>query len=270
MRRFVYVIIMIFCLPAGLNAQDGQSADVQLNDSVDMKKRDSILIKRINPESLFHKKLAEIDSSSFDKKEINKRLKTNYPDYRQWRFGVNGGIEQIISPEPADISEELLKYKKSLKFGLRFGADAVFFVSPNIGLGVNYAMFGADSKTEYISYNKYEGSRQDDVNIYFAGPLISIRSIPRNNKFYASCDFVLGYFVYTNDLKLNNVPYNIRKNNFGFATSIGADFMLMRNMSLGVSFNIMAASVKNMEILNGNNVENLSRISLVMTLKTYR
>jgi opacity protein-like surface antigen len=264
---------MFFCL-SSLNAQNLQSANAPSNDSIDLKKRDSMLIKRINPEHMFRKKLVEIDSSVFDKKKINKHLRTYHPYYRQWRFGVKGGIEQIIAPEPTDISEELEKYKGSLKLGVSFGADIVFFVSPNIGLGVNYAMSNINNRTNYISYeindNRYEGARQDDINIHFAGPLISIRSIPRNNKFYASCDFILGYFIYTNDLRLNNTKHNVKEENFGFATSIGADFMVMRNMSLGLSLNITAASIQNVEILSGNNIENLSRISLVMTLKTYK
>lgn len=273
MGRFICVIIMFFCL-SGLNAQNIQSADAQSNDSIDLKTRDSILIKKINPELMFRKKLVEIDPSAFDRKKIDKQLRTYYSDYRQWRFGVNGGIEVIIAPEPTNISDELLNYKKSLKSGVRFGADIVFFVSPNIGLGANYAMFNANNKTNYISYeindNRYEGSRQDDVNIHFVGPLISIRSIPRNNNFYASCDFILGYFIYTNDLRLNNTQYNMKEENFGFATSIGADFMVKRNISLGLSFKITAASIKQAEILSGNNIENLSRISLVMTLRTYK
>jgi opacity protein-like surface antigen len=84
------------------------------------------------------------------------------------------------------------------------------------------------------------------------------------------CDFTLGYFVYTNDLRLNNNSHSMKEKNFGFATSIGTDFMFTKNMSLGLSFNITAASIKNAEILSGNNVENLSRISLAMTLKTYK
>jgi hypothetical protein len=258
-------MILMLCL-SGLNAQT--------NDSINMKKRDSILLHRINPEDTFRKKILEIDSSSFDRKEIRKQLKANYSDFRQWRFGINGGFETIIAPEPADISEDLLKYRKRLKSGPRFGLDALFFVSPNIGLGLNYSTFSAENKTDYISYeindNTFEGKRQDDIRIHFMGPTISIRSIPKNNKFYASCDFTLGYFIYLNDLILNNTQYDLKKKNFGFATSIGADFMLTKNMSMGLSLNITAASIKKTEVLNDNNVENLSRVSIVLALKTYR
>jgi hypothetical protein len=264
---------MMFCL-CGLNAQDEKNAGFQPNDSVNAQKRDSILLKQINPEIMFNERLAEIDSSAFDTKEIKKRLKASYPDYRQWRFGLNGGVEMIIAPEPADMPDDLLKYRKTLKSGARFGADAIFFTSPNIGIGINYSTFATANSTPYIAYeidnNKYEGPRQDDIRIHFVGPAISIRSIPRHNKIYTSCDFILGYFVYTNDLVFNNVSHYLRKNNFGFATSVGADFMFMKNMSLGVALNITAASIKNIEIAGEKETENLSRISLVMTLRTYR
>jgi opacity protein-like surface antigen len=273
MKRFVCVILMLLCL-SGLKAQDNDNISVQPSDSLGMKKRDSVLLKKINFEDMFRKKIIEIDSSSFDAQEIKKRLKTSYSDYRQWRFGVNSGLEIIIAPEPAEISEELLKYKKTLKSGIRFGVDALFFISPNIGIGVNYSTYSASNKTNYITYeideNQFTGARQDDINIYFAGPAISIRSIPKHNKYYASCDFIIGYFGYSNNLILDNIPYHLKEDNFGFSTSVGADFMLTRNMSMGLALNILAASIKNMEIFNGNKVENLSRISLVMTLRTYR
>jgi hypothetical protein len=264
---------MLFFL-LSLNAQDEKKTDMQSNDSIDTKKRDSILLKQINPEEMFLKQLAQIDSSDFDANKINKQLKTIYPDYRQWRFGVNGGVEIVIAPEQANMSDEFLKYKKTLKSGVRFGADALFFTSPNIGVGLNYSTYSANNKTNYITYElndfQYEGNRQDDINIHFIGPKISIRSIPKHNKFYTSCDFIVGYFTYSNNLILNNTAYYLKENNFGFATSVGADYMFIRSMSLGLSLNIIAASIKNVEILSGNKVENLSRVSLVMTLKTYR
>jgi hypothetical protein len=246
-----------------------------ISDSLDIRNHDSILLERINCEEyMFHKRIATIDSSAFDKKEISRQLRINYTDYRRWRFGVNGGVGLIIAADPINMSDELLKYNKSLKSGSRFGADATFFISPNIGVGINYILFNTSNRTNHISYeingNQYEGERQDMVNIHFAGPSISIRSIPRNNKLYTSCDFMLGYFIYTNDFRLSNGRYNLREENFGFTTSIGADYMVRKNLSMGLALNITAASIKNVEILNGNNVENLSRISLVMTLKAYK
>jgi opacity protein-like surface antigen len=266
--------MLLFCL-SGLNAQNYQDTIVQEIDSLELQKRDSVLLKRINPEDMFrNKKIAKIDSSDFDIKEIAKQLKAAHSDYRRWRFGVNGGIEVIIAPEPADISETLLKYKKTLKSGLRLGAGAVFFLSPNIGMGINYSTYSASNKVNHISYeingNKFAGERQDDIYIHFVGPVLSIRSIPIHNKLYTSCEFSLGYFTYSNDLVINDVRHNFKENNFGFATSVGADYLFMKNISLGISLNITAASINNAEILSGNSVENISRISLVMSLKTYR
>jgi hypothetical protein len=246
-----------------------------LNDSTDTKRRDSIVLHRIDPENVFRKKILEIDSSFFDKKEIKKQLIASHSDYRRWRLGINGGFELIIAPEPAGRSDELLKYRKKLKTGPRFGANAMFFISPNVGLGVNYSIFGSANKTNYISYEEnehtFEGYREDNIRIHYVGPTISIRSIPKNNKFYAFCDFSLGYFAYLNNLTLNENRYNLNKGNFGFTTSIGADFMFVKYLSMGLAMNITAASINNKtEILIENDVENLSRIGLALTLKSYK
>jgi hypothetical protein len=274
MRRFICVTLLMLCL-SGLNAQDDKNPEVQSNDSIYVLGIDTILLQRINPEDMFRRKIVTIDSSSFDSRKIRKQLIASYPDFKRWRFGVNGGAELIIAPKAAGISEELSKYKQSLKTGARFGIDALFFVSPNIGVGLNYSTYNANGKIDYITYESndvlYEGARRDDIRIHFFGPTISIRSIPKNNKWYAFCDFILGYFYYSNHLTLNNTDERyLQESNFGFSTSVGVDFMFMKDFSVGVSLNIMAASIKNADILNGDDVENLSRIGLVMTLKIYK
>lgn len=273
MKYFICIIILLLC-SLGLNAQNEQNIDIQPVDSLNMKQQDSILVKQINPEDMFRKKIAVIDSSYFDQKKIRKQLRHSFTDHRKWRFGVSVGTELIIAPEPEHIPDELLKYKKSLKSGPRVGADVIFFISPNIGLGINYSTFNSGNSTDHISYeikdNVYNGKRQDDVSIHFIGPTIAIRSIPKHNKLYTSCDFTVGAFTYSNDLIINNIPQHLTEKNFGFATAVGIDYMFMKNISMGLSINITAASIKNAEILSGNNAENLSRISLVMTLRTYK
>jgi len=279
MRYFLCIMIACFCL-SELNAQGNKKTDAGAPpDSIALKKRDSILIKRVNSEDMFRGKIAVRDSSSFDRKEIKKKLKT-FSDHKRWRLGISGGGDLRIAPEPANISEEMLKYRKSLKQGSRFGADATFFISPNIGVGANYSMYSARGGTNHLAYeidgNLYEGAQKDDIDIHFFGPAISIRSIPRHNKIYASCDFTLGYSIYNNDAVFNGTEYDLSGRNFGFATSIGADFMFLRNMSVGVSLNITAASINKIEnsnsstILSEDRTENLSRVGLTLTLRTYK
>jgi hypothetical protein len=224
---------------------------------------------------MFRKKILEIDSSFFDRKKIKRQLIASHSDYRRWRLGINGGFEMIIAPEQAGTSDELSKYRKKLKTGPRFGADAMFFLSPNVGLGLNYSIFSTANKANYIYYEQndriFEGYREDNIRVHYVGPTISIRSIPKNNKFYAFCDFSLGYFIYLNNLTLNEERHNLKKGNFGFTTSIGVDFMFIKYLSMGLAINITAASINDKtKFLTANDVENLSRIGLVLTLKTYR
>jgi hypothetical protein len=291
-KNFGYAILACFW-SSGLNAQDNQDdIPVQISsDSTIMQQRDSILLQQINMEYLFRTPLAVRDSSfrtllavrdssSFDRKEIENQLQT-FPDNKRWRFGLNGGVALRIAPDSENIPPELLKYRKSLKFGSRFGVDATYFISPNVGLGANYSLFSTSNTIDYISYegldgNLYQGYRKDDINVHFFGPSISIRSIPRHNKIYASCDFSIGYSIYDNNMVFNDSEYDLTGHNFGFATSIGSDFMLSKNISIGVYMNVTAASLKKITIENSkiilseDQTENLSRVSLSLTMKTYR
>jgi hypothetical protein len=279
-RKYVLSIKFLGCAIlscfwlSGLNAQDNQDVSAQ---SIP---RDSVLLQQINAEELFRTRLAVRDSSSFDREEINKKLQT-FPDHKRWRFGINGGGGLRIAPDPENISPELLNYRKSLKSGSRFGADATFFISPNVGMGVNYSLFSASNTTDYIAYegsdgNLYQGYRKDDINVHFFGPSITIRSIPSHNKIFASCDFSIGYSIYNNNMIFNENEYDLTGHNFGFATSIGSDFMLSKNISLGIFMNITAASLKKITtenskiVLTEDQTENLSRVSLSLTMRTYK
>jgi opacity protein-like surface antigen len=204
----------------------------------------------------------------------------NQPDNKKWCLGVKNGYNVMLAPEDTETPKELAAYKNSLRTGFHVGADATFFLSPNIGLGAKYLFSNANNDQRYLAYTSETGAelvglRHDNINVQFFGPSLSIRSIPKNNKLYVSYDFTLGYSLYNNSIMFNDENYNIQGQNIGFASSVGADFMLNKKLSLGISLDIVATTIKKNDsqtllTLGEKDSENFSRLSLGLTLKTYR
>ncbi|MDR1896553.1 MAG: hypothetical protein LBR10_07175 [Prevotellaceae bacterium] len=256
---------------SGLNAQEIPNNALQ---------DDSITLRQIDPGDIFHGKIIDI-SNEVDKKKLKKNLR-KLPDNKSWRFSLNAGADFQIAPNPADIPDELNKYRNGLRLGARFGTNTVFFASPNVGFGINYSLFNTNNKAQHLPYTVSEGimshySREDKVNVHFFGPSLSIRSIPKANKIYALCEFTLGYSLYNNNLRVDRNTYNLESGNFGFASSIGFDFLLNKTMSIGIILNITAASIEKVipddiktKLAYEEERENLSRVGLILSLRAYK
>ena len=214
------------------------------------------------------------------KDSLAKIKKRKDPDNSSWRLGINAGWELCIAPIPYDLPKDLEKYKSGLRYGHFIGADAVHFFNRNIGAGFKYSMFKTGNKSE-LSYTlnngtSFNGYMSDNIFVHYIGPYLSLRSIPKRNKVYANCDFSIGYTLYYNNSTLGAKDYVLSGDNFGFMSSLGADFMVSRGMSLGLNLSIIAASIRRSQseehdlALNGEQSENWSRISLGLIIRYYK
>lgn len=218
----------------------------------------------------------------YDQRSIQRTLR-QYPDYRRWMFAIESGGGMRIAQEPVNLPDDLAHYRKGLKSGLWFGASAAFFVSPILAFGMEYSIFDMRNSTPFMAYEEtpgygtFAGSRRDQIRIHFIGPTLTIRTIPRRNKLYAWYTFMLGHSLFRDEVTVNAAAYDFIGNSFGFSSSVGVDFLLSNSYSAGVVIRMSAASVKNVRLFdyNGlsheiNNIDNLSRLSLALTFKTFR
>ncbi|MDR0559665.1 MAG: hypothetical protein LBG92_05810 [Prevotellaceae bacterium] len=213
----------------------------------------------------------------YDSKAIRRMARKTYPDCKRFVFAIEGGAAVRIAQDPANLPDDLAKYRKDLKFGYNAGASASVFMTPNMALGVYYSIFSLNNATNYMSYEEpsFEGSRSDDINVHFVGPMFTIRTMPRPNHLHASYEFVLGYSFFNNRLKLNQSKYDLEGGSFCFSSTVGTDFLLSKNYAAGIALRLVAASAKKLKTSDGqpapevNHIDNLSRISLVLRLKFF-
>ena len=280
MIRFV-VVILACLLFVGAKGQE-HPLSREMKDSV---KR---VLFPVSPVKISH---GRIDSpSGFEtekmsvavaiKDSLDKIKKRKDPDNAAWRLGINAGWELCIAPIPYDLPKDLEKYKSGLRYGHFIGADVVRFFNRNVGTGFKYSMFKTGNKSE-MSYTlsngaSFNGYMSDNIFVHYIGPYLSLRSIPKRNKIYANCDFSIGYTHYYNNSTLGEKNYVLNGDNFGFMSSLGLDFMVSRGMSLGLNMSIIAASIRRSKseehdiVLNGEQSENLSRISLGLIIRYYK
>jgi hypothetical protein len=276
MKQLLAVLILILIPVGGFARRSAVLSDSSTNDG------DTAFVKRIdiNIDKFFRHDYIRLDTA-YDKKAVTKSLR-KIPDCKRWVFGIGGGPSFRIVQDPVTLPKDMLSYRRGLKLGKSFVTDATFFMSPNVGVGLRYEYFDLRNKSGFLYYissdeNICFGSRSDEIFIHFFGPMISLRSIPRNNKLYVSCDLVLGYSIYDNKIDFNGAGYELNEKNFGFASSVCADFLLSKDFSAGVALRISAASFKNSKLpqgdmikLNENIAENFSRVSLALIFKTLR
>ncbi|MDR2425223.1 MAG: hypothetical protein LBD59_10980 [Prevotellaceae bacterium] len=217
----------------------------------------------------------------YDQKQIRKSIR-KYPDYKRWMFMFESGGGMRIAQEPINLPEALIKYRKGLKAGFCLGGSASYFMNPILAFGFNYSVFDMRNHTDFMTWEGAEGtafagSRKDDIYIHFFGPTLTIRTIPRRNKLYAWYTFMIGHSIFRDEVTINSSEYDFIGNSFGFASSVGVDFLLSNKCSAGLVLQMSAGAVKNVRLFDYdggsqeiNNIDNLSRVSLALTFKTFR
>lgn len=202
--------------------------------------------------------------------------------YHHWRYGISSGVGLRIAPISSKLSSNLAKRKRNLRFGVFAGFDGNHFFSENVGLGLKYNLFKSANVIEDFSGTlpyfdeEFTGRLTDNVWIHYVGPSFVLRAISHNKKIHTSYDLSVGYTYYHNNNKINDNSYTITGGNVSFTSSVSADFMVSRNMAVGLNFNVIAASLNSVTVnnneyhLNNEKTENLSRVTLALILRLYR
>lgn len=209
------------------------------------------------------------------------RRSSSYPKFR---VNLSGGYSHLIARISDNVPPFLRDYMKNLKSGYHFGADASFFISESIGFGLKYSMFKTRNEIGNVIFrdlatntNKI-GTIKDDITQHYFGPAFCTRfySTSKNVAFLMSIS--MGYIDYTNNAtQLEN--FTMTGNSLGMVFDFGADFMLAKNLALGVGLGCTLGTISSFRVSDGTttitikldaeNSENISRIDLGIGLKWY-
>lgn len=187
--------------------------------------------------------------SAQDIETSDESVKENTPT---WRFAIQGGGSYRLAGIPSDASEIEKSHIKKLKWGLAYGADITGFFSENLGAGIKFhnAHFGHEMPvTAQINGRTKSGSLEDQINIFFVGPILSTRSLNRTKTNAFILSWGLGYIGYNDAAKVVD-SYRLKGGSLGFLAEVGYDIGLAPHLSLGFALTYMSGTLSSYKITN--------------------
>lgn len=161
-----------------------------------------------------------------------------------------------LSAGPAWITSEVQtpQGKYNRKSGFSLGADYMHLWESGLGIGVNTLYFG--SKFD-------EGIK---VRLFYLGPSF-VGSLTFADKWRAETSFGLGYCMYKEMMG----PLEETSNNLGFLGQIGIEYMVSRNVGIGLHLNSFLVTMKRPEGYNTDKYDyyGLKHIDLMFGVRFY-
>ena len=203
-------------------------------------------------------------------------------DYSRFQLAAYGGYSYMIGKINKTLDPAIKTYYKQLKSGYNFGAEANYFISEIVGLGIGFSHFTTSNEMDnVVFYNNVTGEIKrgkiiDDISVNYFGPVLTTRFVSSNNKtqFYSSLSF--GYASYENDAVLLT-QFNLTSGTVAMLWSLGIDFMLDTNISLGLKASLFSGNLYEYEVFDGTtrqtvklekgSYESISRIDITPSLK---
>ena len=163
-----------------------------------------------------------------------------------WRIAIQAGAAY----NPGKVAESdagLKEYYKGLKWGLNLGADVTYFLARNWGLGAKFSnAHFANSTTGTVYFDTGEsrsGVLSDDVNTYFAGPIVSFRWLSSNNRLSFLTYYGIGYIGYHNKAMVVD-PIEMKGATPGFALGFDFDLGITDRLFFGIEAGMVSGALR--------------------------
>ncbi len=176
--------------------------------------------------------------------EVPESIIVKYIDYPQFRLAITGGYAYRTGKLPDGVGTTTEEYLKDLKSGFHIGADATYFFSEFMGVGMKYDVFR--SKSEYSKYSfsavRSNEDLSDDMTINFIGPLFVGRFYDSDKQNCFVMDLGMGYLGYNDDAHLSS-DFNIKGATVGLCWDFGYDITLSKNVAIGLQLSFMLGTL---------------------------
>ena len=194
-----------------------------------------------------------------------------------WRFAIQGGGGYRFGKVPAGLDAAMEDYLKDLRWGYSYGADITGFFSETLGGGVKYHSFNASNKG--VLYNSDAGNvaMSDKQNFWFAGPMLSYRTMSASMKNAFYMNLGAGYIGYRDNAQLNSISIVQKGGTLGYVMEFGYDIGLSEHLSIGASMSFFGGSLSSYKnealgmtetvTLDKNNQESVTHLDLTIGLR---
>lgn len=211
----------------------------------------------------------------FSQSEIPSDYQSSGKDYEKIRISVNGGYSYRFAKISGSVPDEYHDYMKKLKSGHHFSADAAYFLSESIGLGLKFSQFNSKENFGTIFTDldgdgiTDTGKMNDNISISFIGPMIASQIPSANSKNALFSNLAIGVLSYKDNGNLI-IPVELKGSTLGLVGEIGYQVGIAKNLSAAFTFSYTLGTLTKIESttlgntttieLDGDDRENLGRI----------
>jgi hypothetical protein len=199
--------------------------------------------------------------------------------YAKARINLGGGLGYRTASVSSNVQPEFRDYVEELKSGNNFGGDIAFFLNDKHGLGLRYSNFMTSNSMggiilyDSLSGDTLYGSMEDNITIWFIGPMYISRNVFGNGMFVFLGTIEMGMVTFHDEAKLVGIPVDIKGSSLGLGGSLGLDVLLHRNFALGAELRYLIGTISQFEIKSQLEVEmgkeSMNRFDLNLGIKFY-
>lgn len=205
-------------------------------------------------------------------------------DFPRFRLALQGGWSYRLAKVADNIPADLKQYYKNLKPGFNLGADAGFFFTEEIGVGLKYAYFRAGNELSGVTVTFEDGQAATGVmknqnHIHYIAPSFYYKFATAGDKLNFLAGASIGYLRYIDNGILVRSSYNLTGGTVGLGFEFGADYMITEHFGVGANIGLIGGSLSKVKVDDGTvqreveleeeNRENLSRLDVSAGVRWY-
>ena len=262
MKKFVLIFIALL----GMNVSNAQDLIVSQNgDSIHCKitkvKSDFIyfLFKnkgRYESTVIATSKVLNYKRDHRPGYKIPKDSLPGYENFPRHVIGINTGLsyDPIRFREGQSIGPD--DFVNDLRNGFHFEANYSFYYQKGFGAGLRINYYETNASQNEVAGtngagNPISATLSNAISVFYIGPSSSIRVLNNNGKNAFLISSSIGYMSYNEDYTYVE-QRTTTVDGVGISVSLGYDFSLNRNLSLGIQIASNALMSKKIEINNGS------------------
>lgn len=193
---------------------------------------------------------------------INRKPRRQIDIIKGFRLSASYGAGYWVFINPSGMNSTMVDYFNELKTGNNFSLGFNYYGSSNFGVGFQFMDFStkntlSNATVIFTNGTSKVGTIEDDISMNYAGVSFGYRIPLANNKWRMAADIGIGLSRYRNDaIFITNKT--ITSSNLGLNTQIGFDYILSKNLALGVTGTLIRSSANTFEVFDSSGTQTIT------------
>ncbi len=198
--------------------------------------------------------VASYQRGFFKTTEIPKDSLPGFQAFPRQLIALNSGFSYDPGRQNAGHSPNFESYLDQLRSGFHLEASYIYYVDKSLGFGVLGNYFRSSGNEVNVSGTDELGNPittdlSGTVNVYFIGPLVSLRFLNKSQKNALILNTTIGYISYEEATTYASEIVTTGKG-LGLSSAVGYNIGLNKNISIGLQLGVTSTLFRRVEITN--------------------